>query len=447
MRYRIVVLIAATSLLVELRPVVAQTQDDRNTCFVDTNKSFDARVHACTNIINSKQATKQLIASALDTRAGLYADKNDYLRATEDFALSLKLDSRAGTYFQRGNMYWMKGIHDKANADEYQAIADFTQAIRLTPITPDCFGLDSNPTTRTQACVSAITTVYAAYHNRSHVYAGINDFNHAIADYTIEIESHPEFYLPRRSRAGAFLDIGDYDRAIDDFNESLQLYPKDDEAYLGRANAFLQKGTFDRAIDDFSAGLKLAENGPNHVPTYNAKFYLGRAKAYQLKKDFTSALADYENTLQLDPQPQTYVVRGALLLQTGNTDRAIADYNEAIRLDSSYALAWNNRCWAEVLKDQLALALKDCNESLRLKPDNEATLDSRALVYLKIGNLEAAISDYDAALKVNPKFASSLYGRGLVKNKKENGTGNADIAAALALSPDITKDYAGYGIK
>ena len=69
------------------------------------------------------------------------------------------------------------------------------------------------------------------------------------------------------------------------------------------------------------------------------------------------------------------------------------------------------------------------------------TLDSRGLVYLKLGQFDPAIADYTAVLKEVPDFADLLYGRGLAKRKKGDAAGGqADIAAAKALRPDVAKN-------
>ena len=47
-----------------------------------------------------------------------------------------------------------------------------------------------------------------------------------------------------------------------------------------------------------------------------------------------------------------------------------------------------------------------------------------------------------------PNFADSLYGRGLAKRKKGDATGGqADVAAAKALRPDVAEEFAKYGVK
>src|SRR6266511_1580538 len=52
----------------------------------------------------------------------------------------------------------------------------------------------------------------------------------------------------------------------------------------------------------------------------------------------------------------------------GEHDRAIDDYNQAIKLKAEFAAAYDNRCWARAVVGILKPALADCNEALRLVP-------------------------------------------------------------------------------
>jgi hypothetical protein len=56
-------------------------------------------------------------------------------------------------------------------------------------------------------------------------------------------------------------------------------------------------------------------------------------------------------------------------------------------------------------------------------------------------------SPTNTAVAQNAKDADSLYARGVAKLKKgDSAGGNADIAAAKAIKPDIAAVSAGYGI-
>jgi tetratricopeptide (TPR) repeat protein len=129
-------------------------------------------------------------------------------------------------------------------------------------------------------------------------------------------------------------------------------------------------------------------------------------------------------------------------------DRAIQDYDQAIRLKPDDADAFNSRCYARATINQLDAALADCNRSLALRPNDAATLDSGGFNYLKMGRLDAAIADYNAALRLDPKKAHALYGRGIAwRRKGDEARAAADIAAAKAIQADIAEELARRGLK
>ena len=140
--------------------------------------------------------------------------------------------------------------------------------------------------------------------------------------------------------------------------------------------------------------------------------------------------------------------RGVAYERKGQYDRAIQDYDQAIRLNPNDANAFNGRCWNRAILGQLQLALTDCDASLRLRPNDANTLDSRGFAYLKLGRLAEAIADYDAALRLDPTRGLSLYGRGLAYiARNDQAQGQRDIAAAREIDPDIAGKFRRWGVR
>jgi tetratricopeptide (TPR) repeat protein len=74
-----------------------------------------------------------------------------------------------------------------------------------------------------------------------------------------------------------------------------------------------------------------------------AKFLTNRGDAYQAKKDYDRAIADYDAALKLDPKFQrAYNNRGAAWVKKGDRSRALQDYAEAVRLNPSDSTAAAN---------------------------------------------------------------------------------------------------------
>jgi tetratricopeptide (TPR) repeat protein len=98
-----------------------------------------------------------------------------------------------------------------------------------------------------------------------------------------------------------------------------------------------------------------------------------------------------------------YVNRGNDHNKLGQHQRAIEDFNEAIRLKPDLATAYYNRGRTYSNLGQKQRAIDDFNETIRLKPNDAKVYYSRGIAYDKLGQLQRAIEDYNKAihLKLN----------------------------------------------
>jgi tetratricopeptide (TPR) repeat protein len=176
--------------------------------------------------------------------------------------------------------------------------------------------------------------------------------------------------------------------------------------------------------------------------------FLNRANGQQFKNDNDKAIADYDQSIRLNPgDARAFYSRGNAYSNKAQHERALADFDQAIALNPEYPSALNSRCYEQAILGRTTKALEDCNASLRLRPGDAPTLDSRAFTYLKMRQWDNAIADYDAVLRINPTQASSLFGRGVARLRKgDAASGNRDLAAAKASQSDIADEMKALGI-
>ena len=118
----------------------------------------------------------------------------------------------------------------------------------------------------------------------------------------------------------------------------------------------------------------------------------------------------------------------------GDLDEKIRFYNEALRLNPDYAIAFNNRGLARKAEGDLEGAARDYNEALRLKPDDAIAFNNRGVARYDKGDLEGAIKDYNEALRLNPDYAAAFNNRGLARKAKGDLEGaNEDFKQAQRL--------------
>ncbi len=95
---------------------------------------------------------------------------------------------------------------------------------------------------------------------------------------------------------------------------------------------------------------------------------------------------------------------GGELYDQGRLEEAIAEYDEAIRLDPQLTLAYNNRAATYVNLGQYQKAIQDYDKVIRLNPQLVVAYNNRGFAYDELGQHERAIQDYDEAIRLNPQY-------------------------------------------
>lgn len=99
--------------------------------------------------------------------------------------------------------------------------------------------------------------------------------------------------------------------------------------------------------------------------------------------------------------------RGLILLQFGEHDRAIRDFDISVRFDAASPLAFNNPGSAWYTKGDRDRALADFSEAIRLDQKYALAYNNRGKVWKDKRDFPRAIADYSEAIRFDP----SLFGR------------------------------------
>jgi tetratricopeptide (TPR) repeat protein len=83
--------------------------------------------------------------------------------------------------------------------------------------------------------------------------------------------------------------------------------------------------------------------------------------------------------------------RGSLHFHRGDFGRAIADYDEAIKLDAGNASFVLNRCMATLRFGDAENSLASCDEATRRNPDKPLAVFNRAIAYYRKGDNSRAL--------------------------------------------------------
>ncbi len=170
-----------------------------------------------------------------------------------------------------------------------------------------------------------------------------------------------------------------------------------------------------------------------------------QAEAKYKKGDKQGAIADYDQAIRLDPSSaETYSSRGFVRYELGYKMGAIADYDQAIRLDPKSAVTYNNRgnIRYELGDEQGVMA--DYDQAIQLDPKSTITYNSRGFLRKRLGDKQGAIADLDQAIRLDPKYAAAYNNRGNVRYQtgdKQGAIADLQKAAALLKAQGNEKDY------
>ncbi|MBV9643937.1 MAG: tetratricopeptide repeat protein [Verrucomicrobia bacterium] len=187
-------------------------------------------------------------------------------------------------------------------------------------------------------------------------------------------------------------------------------------------------------------GRKLASVSPTPSPvSSDPTFYMNRGWGFYQKKDYDKAISDYNEAIRLDPNlAWTYDARGSIYEERNEYDKAISDYNNAIRLNPKFSYAYVSRARIFFQKREYEKAISDLNEAIRLDPKFALAYTIRGNNYLRKKEYEKAFSDYNEAISLDPNLAVAYQSRGVAYYEEGNYTqaqSDFDTAKKLGYSP------------
>ena len=210
----------------------------------------------------------------------------------------------------------------KDHASDYSvAIADYTEAIRLSP-------QDS-----------------ALYFDRAISKHHSDDIFGAVADLDKAIELNPNDADSYRFRSFLRINPSGYKASLADSTEAIRLNPKFTEAFFWRAYVKNLDRDFEGALVDLNQAIALGRVEKDDFFRQNEKdVFFQRAGALVELKRLEAALADYNRVIEIDPSyGKAYVLRARVQNSLGNEREAIDDLTQGINI-----IEPNRRKWPEV---------------------------------------------------------------------------------------------------
>jgi tetratricopeptide (TPR) repeat protein len=190
----------------------------------------------------------------------------------------------------------------------------------------------------------------------------------------------------------------------------------------------------------FRHALDVTENN------YIARNNLGTALLNKGQTD--EAIRQYQEAIHLKPDDaEAHNNLGNALCNQGQTDEAISQFQKAIRLKPDFAMAHYNFGVALFNKGQINEAISQFQEAIRLKPDYAEAHNNLGTALFNKGQTDEEISQYQEAIRLKPDYAEAHNNLGLALEKK----GRIDEAIsqyqeAIRLKPDYVAAHDNLGV-
>ena len=238
--------------------------------------------------------------------------------------------------------------------------------------------------------------------------------------------------------AGSFFDRGilfaskrEFDKAISDFTEALKLNPNLSSAYLLRGRGYYanaSKNIHYIGSDFIGVGV-----------THTNNELLSREKIILYEK----AISDYNEALKLDPNNYIiYAERGRAYESKREYNKAIEDFTHAIKINSNSPTIYNDLGNTFSKTGEYDMAIANLNQAIKLDSKSPTLYNNRGMVYSRMGSIDKAITDYTQAIQLDQEYTLAYFNRGFAYiNKGNYDRAIADYTQVIKLNPNDGAAY------
>jgi tetratricopeptide (TPR) repeat protein len=369
-------------------------------CF-DTKRPPSERISSCTIVIEQGNVGKTNTAKIYVARGTVLYGLGKQDEAIADFTHAIALDphdqiaysNRAAAYLVSGRIAF--------------AIGDLTEVIRADPANA------------------------MAFYNRATAYERSGEGDKALDDYRNAARLLPSF-APATAALGRLLKASDPNAALSELSAAIQLDPKS-PALRSRAILYLSQGHFDQALLDFNQVI--ANDGSDSIA------FLDRGVTNDKIGNIDSAISDYSHSIALAPSAVAYVDRGGAYSRLRQPEKALADFDAALKIDSNNLDALLGRANADYARKELEASLNDYTRVIGADPKNAVAYFKRGNIHLDSLEFEQACRDYSDSLKLDPDQPVALYNKAIAETRLGRRQDAAeDQRRALALDPSLASE-------
>jgi tetratricopeptide (TPR) repeat protein len=202
-------------------------------------------------------------------------------------------------------------------------------------------------------------------------------------------------------------------------------------------------------VETEGANLTKAVPAPSSASENNAHLYkLALAhsqdgEALSKNGDYEKAIQEFNEAIRLNPGlASAHYGRGEIYFQRGDYQQAIRDFTRTIGLAPDYTFAYYSRGVANERTGEIEEAILDFTHTVRLKPSYAPAYNDRARALYSLGHLREALRDSEQAISIAPGTPTYLATHSLILaalGRREGAFATLEQAMAIANADWIKK--------
>ena len=215
------------------------------------------------------------------------------------------------------------------------------------------------------------------------------------------IEKNPKVWLAYLVRADGYYWSGEYEKALVDYEIAINSNPMYEIAYINRASVYAKQNKFHETIADLDIAISLSHD--HHEAFYNrglAKFNI---------QNYNGAISDFDLAIDLENNyTQAYLYRANAKGFLSQFDEAIIDFNHVLKLEPNNEQAYFGIGVANYKKRDYKESITAFSKAIKIKPDFSDAILQRGVAFLMLNDLNASCTDFRYAESLGNEQAAKL---------------------------------------
>jgi len=176
--------------------------------------------------------------------------------------------------------------------------------------------------------------------------------------------------------------------------------------------------------------------------------YNNRGGAEIISKDYNKAITDFNCAIKLNPYySEAYSNLAIAKFEQNDYNSAVEHLNKAIQLNKLYDKAYSNRGHIKTILNDYKGAMYDLNKAISINPYSYEAWYNKSILNYQQKNIKAAVDNLNKAIKINPYYAKAYVNRGNIKGElKDFNNAIIDYNKAIEVSPELISAYVNRGI-